>query len=176
MSLWWRIDVPVSRVNPRTKKSYVVYLEKIFRMLKQDKAKNNEKPHFFSVFREIMRSALLFKLLLSLGEKEQIKCQGAQCCLHHSHHSVLRNTKATESIWKMWNKEDLLLVEDDHFGGHLKKLELHWSVSSVGLDPQVLREISPVIVRPLSVIIERSWWLGEVSKDWKRISITAVFK
>lgn len=57
-------------------------------MLKQDRAKNNEKPlFFFSALREIMRSALLFKLLLSPGDKEQIKPKGAQCCLHRSCHT-----------------------------------------------------------------------------------------
>lgn len=85
--LWGRIDVPVGRVNPRTKKTYVVYSDEIFRMLKKDKAKNNEKLYFFSVFREVMRSALLFKLLSRPGDKEQIKCQGAQCCLHCSRRS-----------------------------------------------------------------------------------------
>lgn len=40
-----------------------------------------------NILREIMRSALVFKLLLSVGNEEQIKPQGAQCHLHSSCHS-----------------------------------------------------------------------------------------
>lgn len=41
---------------------------------------------------------------------------------------------------------------------------------------QVLRELTGVIVKPLSIISERSWRMGEVPKDWSKANITLVFK
>lgn len=32
------------------------------------------------------------------------------------------------------------------------------------------------IARPLSIISDRSWQSGEVSEDWKKASVTSVFK
>jgi len=45
-----------------------------------------------------------------------------------------------------------------------------------GMQPQVLRELADVVVRPLSTISDQSWLLGEVSKDWKKGNATPIFK
>ncbi|GAB0205687.1 mitochondrial enolase superfamily member 1 [Grus japonensis] len=45
-----------------------------------------------------------------------------------------------------------------------------------GMHPRVLRELADVIVRPLSIIFERSWRTGEVPEDWRKASVTLVFK
>ncbi|GAB0181909.1 mitochondrial enolase superfamily member 1 [Grus japonensis] len=44
------------------------------------------------------------------------------------------------------------------------------------MHPRVLRELADVIVRPLSIIFERSWRAGEVPGHWRKASVTPVFK
>jgi len=45
-----------------------------------------------------------------------------------------------------------------------------------GMHPAVLRELADVIAEPLSIIFERSWRTGEVPEDWRKASVTPVFK
>jgi len=40
----------------------------------------------------------------------------------------------------------------------------------------VLRELADVFAEPLSIIFERSWKTGEVPEDWRKASVTPVFK
>jgi len=40
----------------------------------------------------------------------------------------------------------------------------------------VLRELADVIFEPLSIIFERSWRTGEVPEDWRKASVTPIFK
>jgi len=40
----------------------------------------------------------------------------------------------------------------------------------------VLRELAYVIAEPLSIIFERSWRTGEVPEDWRKVSVSPVFK
>jgi len=40
----------------------------------------------------------------------------------------------------------------------------------------VLRELADVIAEPLSIVFERSWRTGEVPEDWRKASVTSVFK
>lgn len=41
---------------------------------------------------------------------------------------------------------------------------------------QVLGELSNVIARPLSIIFDQSWWLGEVQEDWWKANVIPLFK
>ena len=75
-----------------------------------------------------------------------------------------------------WRKEDPPLVEKDCVREHLSKLDTHKSVGPHGMHPQVLRELADVIAEPLSIIFERSWRTAEVLEDWRKASVTAVFK
>ncbi|PKU31507.1 rna-directed dna polymerase from mobile element jockey- hypothetical protein [Limosa lapponica baueri] len=45
-----------------------------------------------------------------------------------------------------------------------------------GMHPRVLRELADVIMKPLSIIFERSWRTGEVPEDWRKANVTPVFK
>ena len=40
----------------------------------------------------------------------------------------------------------------------------------------MLRELADAIAKPLSIIFERSWRIGEVPKDWRVANVTPVFK
>ncbi|KFV84302.1 RNA-directed DNA polymerase from mobile element jockey, partial [Struthio camelus australis] len=68
------------------------------------------------------------------------------------------------------------LVEEDQVRDLLSKLAIHKSMGPDGMPPRVLRELADVIARPLSIIFERSWRSGEVPEDWKKASVTPVFK
>ncbi|GAB0175927.1 mitochondrial enolase superfamily member 1 [Grus japonensis] len=77
---------------------------------------------------------------------------------------------------KVWRKEDLPLVEDDQIREHLCKFDIHKSMGPDGMHPQVLRALADVLAMPLSIIFERSWRTGEVPEDWRKASVTLVFK
>ena len=68
------------------------------------------------------------------------------------------------------------MVKDNWFRDHLSKLDTHKSMGPDGLHPQVLRELANVIAEPLSIIFKRSWRTAEVLEDWRKASVTAVFK
>ena len=40
----------------------------------------------------------------------------------------------------------------------------------------MLRELADVIAEPPSIIFERSWRTGEVPEDWRKASVTPIFK
>ncbi|GAB0178098.1 mitochondrial enolase superfamily member 1 [Grus japonensis] len=77
---------------------------------------------------------------------------------------------------KVWRKEDFPLVEEDRVRDHLCRLNTHKSMGPGGMHPQVLRELADVIAKLLSIAFERSWRTGEVPEDWRKASVTPVFK
>ena len=44
------------------------------------------------------------------------------------------------------------------------------------MHPSMLKELANVIGRPLSIIFERLWQLGEVPDGWNRANIAPIFK
>ncbi|KFP54076.1 RNA-directed DNA polymerase from mobile element jockey, partial [Cathartes aura] len=68
------------------------------------------------------------------------------------------------------------LVEEDQVREHLNELDIHKSMGPDGMHPRVLRELADVIARPLLIIFDRSWRLGQVPEDWKKAIVTPVFK
>jgi len=58
----------------------------------------------------------------------------------------------------------------------LSDLDAHKSMGPDGMHPRVLRELADVIAEPLSIVFERSWRTGEVPEDWRKASVTPIFK
>ncbi|GAB0190597.1 mitochondrial enolase superfamily member 1 [Grus japonensis] len=87
-----------------------------------------------------------------------------------------QESQTLEAGEKVWRKEDFPLVEEDRIRDHLGKYDTHKSMGPDGMHPQVLRELTDVIAKPLSIIFERSWRRGEVPKDWRKANVTPVFK
>lgn len=77
---------------------------------------------------------------------------------------------------KVWCKEDVPLVEEDQVRESLSKLDIHQSMGPDRMHPQVLREIANVIMRPLLIIFDQSWQLGEMPKDCQKANVTCIFK
>ncbi|GAB0204618.1 mitochondrial enolase superfamily member 1 [Grus japonensis] len=87
-----------------------------------------------------------------------------------------QETQTLEVGEKVLRKEDLPLVKEDWVREHLGKLDIHKAMGPDGMHPQVLRELADVIARLVSIIFERSWRTGEVPEDWRKASVTLVFK
>ncbi|PKU40159.1 rna-directed dna polymerase from mobile element jockey-like [Limosa lapponica baueri] len=85
--------------------------------------------------------------------------------------SVFTAIQILEVRERLWRKEDFPLVKDDWVRDHLGKLNTHRSMGPDGMQPQVLRELADVIVKPLSITFERSWRTGEVPEDWRHSSL-----
>ena len=41
---------------------------------------------------------------------------------------------------------------------------------------RVLKELADKVTKPLSMIFEESWWSVAVPGDWKKVSVTPIFK
>ncbi|KFP29221.1 RNA-directed DNA polymerase from mobile element jockey, partial [Colius striatus] len=67
-------------------------------------------------------------------------------------------------------------VEEEAIKDLLGKLKAHKSLGPEVMHPRVLRELADVIAKPLSIIFEQSWRTGEVPEDWRKASVTPVFK
>ncbi|KFV97325.1 RNA-directed DNA polymerase from mobile element jockey, partial [Eurypyga helias] len=68
------------------------------------------------------------------------------------------------------------MVSEDKVLEQLKNLKVHKSMGPDGIHPLDLKELADGVVKPLSIIFDKSWQSGEVSTNWKRGNITLIFK
>ncbi|KFP58288.1 RNA-directed DNA polymerase from mobile element jockey, partial [Cathartes aura] len=68
------------------------------------------------------------------------------------------------------------LVEEAQVRDYLSKLDIHKSMGPDGMHPRGLRDLADVITRPLLIIFDQSWRLGEVPEDWRKANVPPIFK
>ncbi|GAB0204188.1 mitochondrial enolase superfamily member 1 [Grus japonensis] len=89
--------------------------------------------------------------------------------------AIPQESQTMEVGERVLRKEDLPLVEEDQVREHLGDLDIHKSMGPDRMH-RVPRELADFIARPLSIIFERSWRTGEVPENWRKASVTLVFK
>ena len=72
-------------------------------------------------------------------------------------------------------------MEDIHFTTNgieklLKNLKVHKAAGPDAITPRILKELSPVVARILTIIYTRSYETGEAPDDWKRANVAPVYK
>jgi len=87
-----------------------------------------------------------------------------------------QESQAPEVRKEAHREDNFPLLEEDCVRDRLSDLDVHKSMGPDGMHPRVLRELADVIGEPLSIIFERSWRTGEVPKDWRKASVTPIFK
>jgi len=87
-----------------------------------------------------------------------------------------QESQGLEAREEAYREGEFSLVEEDCVRDHLSNLDAHKSVGPDGMHPRVLRELTDVVAEPLSIIFERSWRTGEVPEDWRKASVTPIFK
>ena len=87
-----------------------------------------------------------------------------------------QESQAPEVREEAYRKDDFPLVEKDCVRDYLSDLDVHRSMGPDGIYPRVLRDLADVFAEPPSIIFERSWKAGEVPEDWRKTSVTPIFK
>ena len=68
------------------------------------------------------------------------------------------------------------MVKDDEVRDWLGKPDRHRSMGTKRIHSRVLRELAEGNAELRPIFFERSWKMGEVPEDWRKVNVTSVFK
>ncbi|GAB0203674.1 mitochondrial enolase superfamily member 1 [Grus japonensis] len=108
--------------------------------------------------------------------QSKLKLLGGEALLKSNAKASPQESQTLETGEKVWTKEDPPLIEEDRVRELLAKFDIHKSTGPDRMHPRVLRELADVIAKPLSIIFERSWRTRDMPEDWRKASVTPVFK
>ncbi|KFV90887.1 hypothetical protein N327_12948, partial [Fulmarus glacialis] len=58
----------------------------------------------------------------------------------------------------------------------LHRLDIRKCMGPDGMHPRVLKELSEVITKHLSILYQLCWLTGEVPVDWRLVNVTPIYK
>ena len=75
-----------------------------------------------------------------------------------------------------WESKSPCTVRADQVQDNLMKLDAYKSMGLDGMHPRVLKELTEVVAKLLSIMFKKMWLLGEVPDDWRKGHITLIYK
>ena len=67
-------------------------------------------------------------------------------------------------------------VKAEQVQDHLMKLNVYKPRVPNDMHPRILKELSDLVTKSLSIIFKKSWLSGNSPSDWKKENITPIFK
>ncbi|KAK4815187.1 LOW QUALITY PROTEIN: hypothetical protein QYF61_021047 [Mycteria americana] len=68
------------------------------------------------------------------------------------------------------------IIQGEMVSDLLHHLDTHKSMGPDEIHPRVLKELAEELTKPLSIIYQQSWLIGEVPADWRLANVTPIFK
>ncbi|KFW66388.1 hypothetical protein AS28_06403, partial [Pygoscelis adeliae] len=68
------------------------------------------------------------------------------------------------------------IIQEEAVNDLLRHLDAHKSMGPDGIHSRALRELAEELAKPLSIIYQQSWLMGEVPDDWRLANVTPIYK